>query len=195
MSGLLSSFLECLDSSPPKGNGKARVAGISNEGAVSPAQIQGETEKGKENQVRLTCLTCLPEKPSYAEQIAEWRAAISSVRSGLPDIEKLKAVSLRFLDSPEAALALENGWDAVSLFGMYEGQAPRERIDCWGLLLFLAWGVHSCTVETVDQKVCAIRTRSGAVQTLRRSRANFDQAVPWWKHPGIRNAIDGDSDE
>jgi|SRR5208337_1771592 len=127
--------------------------------------------------------------------VADWRAEVALVKPNRPEIDKLKAVTLRFLDSPDAIAAVENGWDAVSLFGMHEGDCPKERIDCWGLVLFLAWGVHRCTVETVDQKVCALRTRSGAVQTLRRGRANFDEAVPWWQHPGITNAIDGDSDE
>jgi hypothetical protein len=159
---------------------------------VTGAETVCVTEKAAENPRCNTCNACNVEKSSYAEQIAEWRASISSVRSDLPDIEKLKTVSLRFLDSPEAALALENGWDAVSLFGMHEGQAPKERIDCWGLVLFLAWGVHGCTVETIGQKVCALRTRSGAVQTLPRSRASSDQAAPWWLHAGITNEGAGD---
>ena len=106
-----------------------------------------------------------------------------------PEIEKLKTVSLRFLDSADAIIAVENEWDAVSLFGMHEGKAPRERIDCWGLVLFLAWGIHRAAVETIDQKVCALRTTSGAVQTQPRNRANLDKAVPWWLHPGITNTV------
>ncbi len=117
--------------------------------------------------------------------IAEWRATIASVNPTRPEIDKLKTASLRFLDAPEAVAAVENGWDAVSLFGMHEGDAPKERIDAWGLVLFLAWGIHNCTVDTVGQKVCALRTGSGAVQTLPRGRANSDQAIPWWQHPGI----------
>jgi len=216
--GLLASFLDCLESLPPRGTGNVHAVVANKEVAVSPVSPSpsvGETEKDQQNQGCLTCLTCLTEnqpepeqkqdvtpaspkvdaEPSEHNLINEWRSAIAAVRSDRPEIEKLKTASLRFLASPDATAAVENGWDAVSLFGMHEGTAPKERIDCWGLVLFLAWGVHGCTVETVDQKVCALRTRSGAVQTLRRNRANFDEAIPWWKHPGITNAIDGDSNE
>ena len=129
--------------------------------------------------------------------IAEWRSAIASVKPSRPEIDKLKTVSLRFLDSADAVVAVEHGWDAVSLFGMHEGNAPKQRVGCWGLVLFIAWGVHGCTVETIGQKVCALRTRSGAVQTLRNNRAASDEAVPWWQHPGIAataGAVNDDPD-
>lgn len=115
--------------------------------------------------------------------ISQWRSEIEQVRPHIPEFERLRSVSLRFLASLDALIAVENEWDAVSLFGIHEGNAPKERIDCWGLVLFMAWGVHGCTVETIGQKVCALRTRSGAVQTQPRLKANFDQAVPWWRHP------------
>ena len=69
-----------------------------------------------------------------------------------------------------------------------QGQRPKERLDCWGLVLFLAWGVHGCTVETIGKQVCALRTRSGAVQSQPRTRANFDEAAAWWAHPAARHA-------
>lgn len=128
--------------------------------------VLSELRAIKAELIKLLSATEPASGPDFASIIAEWRAAILAVRSDLPDIEKLKAVSLRFLDSPEAALALENGWDAVSLFGMHEGQAPRERIDCWGLVLFIAWGIHRSTIETVSEKVCALRASSGGVQNL-----------------------------
>lgn len=115
--------------------------------------------------------------------IKEWRTAIESVQPDTPQFQKLKDASLGFLDSHDAIVAVANGWDAISLFGMHKGSAPKMRVDAWGLVLFLAWGVHGCTVETIDQKVCALRTRSGAVQSQPRVRANFDQAAPWWEHP------------
>jgi hypothetical protein len=137
-----------------------------------------------------------PQPQSPAERVvSEWQSAVEQVTPQTPEITKLKEVSLRFLASPDALAAVENGWDAVSLFGMHEGNAPKERVGEWGLVIFLAWGVHGCTVETVDQKVCALRTRSGAVQTLRRNRANFDQSVPWWQHPGVISDASGETSE
>lgn len=117
--------------------------------------------------------------------IAEWRAAIEQTEPATPEGQKLKEVSLDFLDSEDAAAAIENGWDAVSLFGVHKGRAPKARIDAWGLVLFLAWGVHGCRVESVDEKVCALRTRAGVAQQQPRDRANFDQAIPWWQHRGV----------
>jgi hypothetical protein len=126
-------------------------------------------------------------KPNSEAILGEWRAAIEAVYCDLPDFVKLKRESLRFLASPDAIAAVENAWDAVSLFGIHEGGSPKERIDCWGLVLFMAWGVDGCTVETIGQKVCALRTRSGAVQTQPRLKANFHEALVWWRHPGITN--------
>ncbi len=216
MSGYLASFLASLDEDEPTPRPKRSKpvdirspANVAPEAVspVSPSKNGGDTEKDQQNQDCITCITCITEKEVTHEQrgdeartekpfvIVEWRAAISAVRSDLPDIVKLRRDSLRFLDGPDALTAVDNDWDAISLFGMHEGRRPRERIDCWGLVLFLAWGVHRCTVETIGQKVCALRTRSGAVQTQPRLRANFDQAVPWWRHPGIMNTIEGHSDE
>jgi hypothetical protein len=127
-----------------------------------------------------------PEPASQVEDvIAEWRDAVRAVRSDKPDIMKLKATSLRFLDSPDAVAAVANGWDVLSLFGMHFGQAPKMRVDCWGIVLFIAWGVHGCTVETIDAKVCALRTRAGAVQRKPRLHGNFDDAIPWWEHSDV----------
>jgi hypothetical protein len=207
MSSPLSALRSFLSSQPHE----TKRTDAADEGAkvatVTPASIKRVTEKDQPNQNCNPCNPCnQPESEDHEHRrdetrtetlaiLAEWRAAIVHVKPDQPEIEKLKTTSLRFLDSPDAVTAVNNGWDAVSLFGMHESDAPKERIDCWGLVLFLAWGVHRCTVETVDQKVCALRTRSGAVQTLRRARANFDQAIPWWQHPGIMNAIERNSDE
>jgi hypothetical protein len=171
------------------------------------AQIQGGAEKAEQNQGCPTCPTCPTEKTATREAeraktrsqaesvIFEWRAAISAVRSDLPDIDKLKTDSLRFLDGPEAIAAVENGWDTVSLFGMHECNAPKERVGGWGLVIFLAWGVHKCTVEAIETDVCRLRTKSGAIQSQQRRKAEHDHAVPWWQHPGVTGEVrDADHD-
>ena len=203
----LRSFLSSQPRETKRGGADDKGAKVATVTPVTPASIKRVTENGEQKQGRNPCNPCNSSDNAVHEQrrdegrtekhavIAEWRTAIASVKSDRPEIEKLKTASLRFLDGPDAAAAVDNGWDAISLFGMHEGNAPKERIDAWGLVLFLAWGVHRCTVETIDQKVCALRTRSGAVQSQPRFRANFDEAVPWWQHPGITNKIDGDSDE
>ena len=125
-----------------------------------------------------------PDPAAQAEDvIAGWRCAVQAVNSDNPDIMKLKAASLHFLDSPDAIAAVVNGWDVLLHFG----QAPKMRLDCWGIVLFMAWGVHGCTVETIDAKVCALRTRTGAVHRKPRLHGNFDDAIPWWEHSGVTN--------
>jgi hypothetical protein len=126
-----------------------------------------------------------PERPI----IAEWRAAIERAQPATPAGHKLKETSLLFLDSEDATAAIQNGWNDVSFFGLHKGSAPKQRIDAWGLVLFLAWGIHECRVESVNEKVSALRTRAGVAQHQPRDRANFDQAVPWWEHPALGDAL------
>ena len=119
--------------------------------------------------------------------LAEWRTAAASVRTDNMDVAKLKTATLRFLDSEDARTAVDNGWDAMALFGMHDGSAPKERVGCWGLVVFMAWGTHARTVDTIGPDACALRTRSGATQTLPRIRSALDDAVIWWEHPGVTN--------
>ena len=141
-------------------------------------EVLGELRLAKPELLKLLSR---PENPT----IVEWRAAVEQATPVTPAGHKLKETSSLFLDSEDATAAIENGWDAVSLFGLHKGSALKERIDAWGLVLFLAWGVHGCRVESVNEKVCALRTRTGVAQRQPRDRANFDQAIPWWRHPAI----------
>ena len=77
--------------------------------------------------------------------LAEWRTAAASVRTDNMDVAKLKTATLRFLDSEDARTAVTNGWDAMALFGLHEGNAPKERVGCWGLVVFVAWGTYART--------------------------------------------------
>jgi hypothetical protein len=193
---------------PPEPKPDAKTAKIE-QAVVTPLRMVGVTEKAEQNQGCYTCHTCHTEKTVSGElyhaqrqdkprtkaeaDIAEWRAAINAVRSNLPDIVKLKRESLRFLDAPEAVAAVESGWDAVNLFGVHECNAPKERVGGWGLVLFLAWGAHKCTVEAIETDVCRLRTKSGAIQSQQRRKAEHDHAVPWWQHPGVTGEM-GDAD-
>ncbi len=128
----------------------------------------------------------------YRAAIALWRGEIEAApETKLHGLEKLRPVSLRFLDSNWVLKALAAGWCAVSLFGAHEGGAPRERIDAWGLLPMLAWGVHKSSIRLIERDFCLLRTIGGAELRQPRMRANFDQAVAWWQHP----AIQGDKHE
>ncbi len=120
--------------------------------------------------------------------LAEWRAAAASVRTDNMDVAKLKTATLRFLDSEDARTAVDNGWDAMALFGIFEGNTPKERVGCWGLIVFVAWGTYARMIDTIDPDSCVLRTRSGSTQTLPRMRSALDDAVIWWQHPGIVSA-------
>ena len=176
-----------------------KAAGVHVAVANGKLELEGPTEalnEGVLNELRAIKAELIKllsaNEPAPAPQttegiIAVWRDAIRDVRSNNPDIMKLKAASLWFIDSPDAVAAVANGWDVLSLFGMHHGQVPKMRLDCWGIVLFMAWGVHGCTVETIDAKVCALRTRTGAVQRKPRLHGNFEDAIPWWEHSGVTN--------
>jgi hypothetical protein len=106
---------------------------------VSPARIESDTEKSPQLQKRITGITGITGRTAVAEQIAEWCAAIEGVTSELPDVVRLKEVSLRFLGDPEAGTAIENGWDAVSLFGMNGGERLERQDLAYQKLLALGF--------------------------------------------------------
>jgi hypothetical protein len=173
--------------SPPKNAGEtekvSKIKIVSPVSPVSPEKAIAREPKREQRQDRL--------RTEADAVISEWRSAIAQIKPTLPEVDKLKTASLRFLDAPEAAAAVANGWDAVSLFGMHECNAPKERVGGWGLVIFMAWGVHKCTVEEIEPDVCRLRTRSGAIQSQQRRKAEHDHAVPWWQHPGVMGEMEG----
>jgi hypothetical protein len=122
----------------------------------------------------------------YRAAIEAWRLEIAAApQTGIPGFDKLATVSLRFLGSDWAMQALAADWDETALFGIHEGESPKERIDAWGLVPLLAWGVHGCSIEGFNRDACALRTQRSATLHQPRMRANFDRAVPWWRHPDL----------
>jgi hypothetical protein len=128
----------------------------------------------------------------YLAAIEAWRSEIAATPlTVIRDFDKLAAVSLRFLGSNWAVKALAADWDETALFAVHKGEAPKERTDAWGLVPFLAWGIHRCTIEGFSRDACALRTWRGAMLRQPCVRANFDKAVPFWRHPWIVNASRG----
>ena len=126
----------------------------------------------------------------YRAAVEGWRLAIMATPpTGNRDLDKLAAVSLNFLGGGWALKVLGAGWDEVSLFGIHEGNAPRERLDAWGMMSFVAWGTRGYTIEACGRDFCVLRTSSGSTLRLPRMRSNFDAAVPFWRH--ILNASVG----
>ena len=82
--------------------------------------------------------------------------------------------------------ALAAGWDEVALFGVHGGEAPRERLDRWGVLPFLSWGTHTYSIVGFERDFCLLRTSGGSELRQQRHRANFDAAVVWWLHLAIQ---------
>jgi hypothetical protein len=123
-----------------------------------------------------------------ASPLASWRASIlAAPTTSNPELDKLAAVSLRFMDSEWASTAIASLWDAVSLFGVHKGPAPRERLDAWGLLPLLTWGTHRYSIVGFDVHACLLQTSSGSELRQPRHRANFDAALVWWSHPALGN--------
>jgi hypothetical protein len=128
----------------------------------------------------------MPAPDAIAAPLASWRAFIlAAPTTAARGFDKLAAVSLRFLDSEWASKAVASLWDAVSLFGIHGGPAPRERLDAWGLLPLLAWGTHRYSIFGFDAHACLLRTSNGATLRQQRHRANFDAALAWWLHPTL----------
>ena len=98
----------------------------------------------------------------YRAAIRAWRSEIDATpQTGIPGFDKLAAVSLRFLVSDWATNALAADWDETALFAIHEGLSPKERIDAWGLVPLLAWGVHRCIIEGFSRND-ALSERSAA---------------------------------
>jgi hypothetical protein len=165
-----------------------KAAGVHVAVANGKLELEGPTEALTEdvlNEVRAI-------KPALMVEatIAEWRAAAAGVRTDNLDVAKLKAATLRFLDSEDARTSVENGWDATALFGVFDGDTPKERVGCWGLIVFVAWGAYARTIDAIGPDACVLRSRSGATQTLPRMRSELNHAVPWWLHQGNTNNED-----
>jgi hypothetical protein len=136
-------------------------------------------------------LESMPTKPETkpdAEDatIAECRARVQLTTPRTPEFIALKDMSLRFLDSPDAVTAFKNAHHTLSLFGVCKSDASINRVDCWGLVPFLAWGIHTGEDAACSGKICAIRTRSAyAVRQRPPQNFHFDQSVPWWDYGDI----------
>jgi len=122
----------------------------------------------------------------YSDVIASWRSkVIAAPKTEIHGFGKLAAVSIKFLASEWPMKALEAGWDDLGLFAVHEGSAPRERLDAQGLVPLITWGVLGCTILGLNRHAAALRTQQGSTLHQPRVRANFDQAVPWWRHSTI----------
>lgn len=192
MSTRLASYRSFLASQPSKvtesdeTNSEPPTANIGLVSPVSPSENEGETGKGEQNQCCITRITGITEKTIIPEQIAEWRAAIDAVRSDLPDIARLKEASLRFLNSPDAVTAVENGWDAISLFGVSAGTDWATNGAAWGLIPWLAIvGFHHGAIA-FNGDTAIIETAGACVLCHRRFQPAREAAVPFWEHKQAR---------
>ncbi|KAI93430.1 hypothetical protein T281_16740 [Rhodomicrobium udaipurense JA643] len=150
-------------------------------GAASPALLA----ELREHKADIIALLSAPSITPAS--IADWRAKAEAVAAADTAWRMLKDVTLAFLDTAEAEEAARLGWDAVSLFGVHAGSAPRQRVDCWGLAVHLAWSVFHLEISGLREDACTLKTGSGAAQTLRRHHPNHADALPWWRHAALSN--------
>jgi hypothetical protein len=149
-------------------------------------EYDGGMPRGEADQAAAREMCFATPEALYRAAIEAWRLEIAAApQTGIPGFDKLAAVSLRFLGGDWAPKALAADWDETALFAVHEGKAPQERHDAWGLIPVLAWGIHRCTIETFGRDACLLRTQHDATLRQPRTRANFDEALPWWRHPGI----------
>jgi hypothetical protein len=130
-----------------------------------------------------------PQKPhddSFCAEITEWHRAVMAVPApSNRDGERLLNTSLTFLASDNATLSHSCGWDAIALFGIHRGTAPRERIDAWGLVTTLAWSALKLSIKDIAADQCVLASQNaqgGSELTFKRDKTGLSNAVPWWRY-------------
>ncbi len=139
----------------------------------------------------LEVLRSPPSPPAAAndDPLRRWRSEIDAVLPITADAEWLRGASLAFLDGELAAHALMLGWGEVQLFGVHSGQKPAVRSDAFGLIPALAFSVLGATLIAIDGDHAHVRSRGGSPLRHPRRRANHNEAVAWWRHSVLIEAV------
>jgi hypothetical protein len=130
-----------------------------------------------------------PFSKNGVSQIGAWRAAIEALPAPCNrDGERLLNSSLAFLESEHVPAALSFGWDEAPLFGIHKGIAPRQRVDAWGLVTFLAWSALKLSIAEITARHCELTSQNaqgGSRLMFRRDRPGNADMAAWWLHPSL----------
>jgi hypothetical protein len=125
----------------------------------------------------------------HAAAIAQWCGEIHALQDlNSREGERLVSLSLDFLASDWAAMALAYGWDEIALFAVFDGPWPtlRSRLDGQGLIPAIALSLLAPQVVEIDVGAAILSSRTG-------SRLRHERFVPgaqycdvWWSVLGLQ---------
>jgi hypothetical protein len=121
--------------------------------------------------------------------MALWQAEIEALPpSAEHDIDRLRTVSLEFLQSGHAAEAVRQGWTEIDLFGVFGGDlhTAKGRLDARGLVPLLAWAPwQPLKLKHIGPGFVTVITPFGSVLRQRRERPAKTLAIAWWRNSAM----------
>lgn len=123
-------------------------------------------------------------KTDHVLQAAVWRQRIEAVDTiGDADLTRLKALSLRFIGGEWFRVAIEQGWGALEMFGIFPAALTIavRRLDATGLVPMLTLGVHGGRLIEISAEAAIIEGRDGNRHRHPRQLAGAPWSLPWWE--------------
>lgn len=129
----------------------------------------------------------------HAAAIEQWRGEIHALQDlNSREGERLVSLSLNFLASDWAALALACGWDEIALFAVFDGPWPtlRSRLDGQGLIPAIAFSLFALKLVEIDAGVAILSSRAGSRLRHERILPGTQYCDVWWRVLG-QQALQG----
>jgi hypothetical protein len=120
----------------------------------------------------------------HAAAIEQWRGEILA----LPELNnrdgaRLVSMSLDFLASDWAAMALACGWDDIALFAVFDGPwpTPRSRLDGQGLVPGIALSLLPLKLVEIDSGAAILASHTGSRLRHERFPPGAQYCDVWWR--------------
>lgn len=120
----------------------------------------------------------------HAAAIEQWRDEIHTLQNlNSREGERLVSLSLDFLASDWAAMALACGWDEIALFAVFDGPWPtlRSRLDGQGLIPAIALSLLTLKLVEIDAGVAILSSRAGSRLRHERILPGTQYCDVWWR--------------
>lgn len=120
----------------------------------------------------------------HAAAIAQWCGEIHALQDlNSREGERLVSLSLDFLASDWAAMALAYGWDEIALFAVFDGPWPtlRSRLDGQGLIPAIALSLLTLKLVEIDAGVAILSSRAGSRLRHQRILPGTQYCDVWWR--------------
>ncbi len=120
----------------------------------------------------------------HAAAIEQWRGEILA----LPELNnrdggRLPSISLGFLASDWAAMALACGWDDIALFAVFDGPwpTPRSRLDGQGLVPAMALSLLPLKLVEIKAGAAILTSHTGSRLRHERFLPGAQYCDVWWR--------------